>query len=133
MVSPICRFCTGTRLPFAIVISVPKATLPPPPPQLAEVTVTGMVINWERVLKVPVTATLYDPVEEQISNMLRVTEPDPPDVIVTSIESVLLVQLRLWKHGTRLLVCGDCTADNVTVPLKPPILATVIVEMPDPP
>jgi hypothetical protein len=78
---------------------VPKARLPPPlPPQLAEVTVTGMIIEWksEGLVDVALTATAYDPggAAEQPAVTVRVTGADPPDASATPIESETPVQVR---------------------------------------
>jgi len=63
---------------------------------------------------VPVTVTVYVPAEPEQDN---VEEPEPPD---------RLVGVRVHARP----VAGDTEVVSVTVPVKPPMELTVIVEVP---
>ena len=73
------------------------------------------VAEWDRVLLVPVTATVYVP-----------AEPEQESVEVPEVPSVKLVGVKVQVRP----VTGEMAADKFTVPVKPFTAETVIVAVP---
>ena len=84
-------------------------------------TTTVMAIDWTRLPLAPVTSTVKIPVAEAVKT--QVDNPEPPG----GRAMTLGVQITIKPEG------GETEAASMTVPVKVPILATVMRSEPDPP
>ncbi len=81
-------------------------------------TVTATATEWEREPLVPVTVTVYVPPAVELELQIETFEAaDPPDVTFTDTGLITVVRPD-----------GELEDETVTVPLKPLVLAIVIVE-----
>jgi hypothetical protein len=86
-----------------------------PAPTAVKVTVA----EWESVPLAPVTVTVKEPVADAVHDRVEVAE------VVVPLRAIL-VELREQVRPVE----GETVSDNVTVPVKPFVAATVIVEVP---